>query len=615
MMLLVACAGVSGACSPGVPAPAETRARAARNAFLTGADSLETAAARLERDAARGSLEDVRHAFHAARAAYKHIEVLAEYYAPQTAQAVNGPALERSGDEPPYAIQPPTGFQVIEEALFPDAVPEWRTVLAVQAPLVRRSAVRMRVVASGTEPTDAHIFEAARYEIARVVTLGLAGFDAGSSGNGPRESAAALRGISAALSAYRGDIAARDAGMAYALDSTLLAAAAYLHAHPNAERLDRIAFITDFANPAWRALDDARRVLAVALPSTRPVWSAAAPTLFERGAFDPSALAPLDAPGHSDALAALGRALFFDARLSGNGTRSCATCHQPERAFTDGLTRRTSLVAGAADIPNRVETLVSLARNTPTVVNAGLQPASFYDQRATYLEDQITDVMANAAEMGHSADAAAQRLDRDPQMRARFAAVLGPSDTVVTSLRLRRALAAYLRSLQSLDSRFDRAVRGEQGALAPEERAGFTVFMGKARCGTCHFAPLFNGATPPLFTDAEVEVIGVPGNGARGAAIDSDVGRMAVTSMPTHRGAFKTPTLRNVALTAPYMHNGRFRTLEEVVDFYDAGGGAGMGAHVPNQTLPADSLHLSRGEKRALVRFMRALTDTGYVRR
>jgi cytochrome c peroxidase len=149
--------------------------------------------------------------------------------------------------------------------------------------------------------------------------------------------------------------------------------------------------------------------------------------------------------------------------------------------------------------------------------------------------------------------------------------------------------------------------------LAAEERRGFNLFMGKARCGTCHFAPLFNGTVPPGFTESEVEVIGVPARASRHAPLDPDRGAGASDRAPLHDFAFKTPTVRNVAVTAPYMHNGVFRTLAEVVEFYDAGGGAGLGLRVPNQTLSADSLHLTLREKRDLVAFMRALTDTSGV--
>jgi cytochrome c peroxidase len=181
----------------------------------------------------------------------------------------------------------------------------------------------------------------------------------------------------------------------------------------------------------------------------------------------------------------------------------------------------------------------------------------------------------------------------------------------VTSRALRLAIAAYVRSLTRVSAPFDRAVRGDSTALGAEARDGFNLFMGKARCGTCHFAPLFGGAMPPSFAENEPEVIGVPERSrARRPVVDPDSGRFNVRRIDQHLHAFKTPSLRNVALTAPYMHNGAFPTLESVVDFYDAGGGTGIGATVSHQTLPADSLHLSVREKRAIIAFMRALTDT-----
>jgi cytochrome c peroxidase len=212
--------------------------------------------------------------------------------------------------------------------------------------------------------------------------------------------------------------------------------------------------------------------------------------------------------------------------------------------------------------------------------------------------------------MGGSLGAAAATLGRDPALVKRFAAAFGiPLDRALGPRTLRLALAAYVRSLVALDSRFDRAVRGDVSAMTKQERAGFDLFMGKGRCGTCHFAPLFNGAMPPSFTESEPEVIGVPATTAGAPAVDPDSGRFNVRRIDLHLFAFKTPTLRNIELTAPYMHNGVFRTLDEVVDFYDGGGGHGLGIRV-RQTLPTDSLHLTAGEKRALVAFMRTLTDT-----
>jgi cytochrome c peroxidase len=205
----------------------------------------------------------------------------------------------------------------------------------------------------------------------------------------------------------------------------------------------------------------------------------------------------------------------------------------------------------------------------------------------------------------------ATRVAGDTSYRRAFAAVIpagqGPP---VTSATLRAVLATYVRSLVRLDSRFDRAVRGDTSALTGAERHGFTVFMGKARCGTCHFAPLFSGAAPPDLVRSEPEIIGVPVRDvARGAAIDPDSGRAGVDHVAEHLHAFKVPTLRNVARTAPYMHNGVFASLEQVVDFYDRGGGLGIGASVPAQTLSSRPLHLTPAERSDLLAFLRSLTD------
>jgi cytochrome c peroxidase len=580
----------------------DRRADSVRRRYFRDLEVLDGTLDALARSSSR-SASDAQIAFRRARTAYKIVELLAEYYSPGTARALNGPVLDRAEEEAPSVILRPTGFQVVEEALFPVPQDDWQIVVAREARIARANVKRLRQLAAETEPTDGHIFEAARLEIGRVVTLGLAGFDAPLSGDAVHEAAAALRGVRRTVASYAGSIPNDQMAIWDSASGRLLRAAEYLDGHPDFERLDRLELIVTYANPAARAVDSLRTALHIALPPARSAWSRDAATLFDAGAFDATGFAPAFAPRRSKTLVGLGRDLFFDPALSGKKTRSCASCHQPTMAFTDGLGRRASL-SGAHDH----------GRNTPTVINVGLQPGSFYDQRTAYLEDQITDVMGNAEEMGHSVDGAAARLRGIGTYSARFRAAFDTvDDSAISPARLRIALAAYLRSLQALDSRFDRATRGDTALLSSSERRGFTLFMGKARCGTCHFAPLFNGATPPTFTEAEPEVIGTPAGplGTRdGARIDPDVGRFAVDRVELHRFAFKTPTLRNIALTAPYMHNGVFRTLDEVLDFYDGGGGAGRGIETPQQTLPSNSLHLSRDEKRDIIAFLHALTDT-----
>jgi cytochrome c peroxidase len=179
-----------------------------------------------------------------------------------------------------------------------------------------------------------------------------------------------------------------------------------------------------------------------------------------------------------------------------------------------------------------------------------------------------------------------------------------------------------VRSLVNLNSRFDQYMRGDSKALSKQEIHGFNLFMGQAKCGTCHYMPLFNGVFPPAYDRIETEVIGVPGPAASAStgtaagastspagpkgivsdSIDEDTGIYGILPILFLRHSFKVPTVRNAARTSPYMHNGVYQTLEEVIDFYDKGGGK-----VDNQTLPTDSLHLSTQDKKDLIAFIKSL--------
>ncbi|MEM9143510.1 MAG: methylamine utilization protein, partial [Bacteroidota bacterium] len=160
------------------------------------------------------------------------------------------------------------------------------------------------------------------------------------------------------------------------------------------------------------------------------------------------------------------------------------------------------------------------------------------------------------------------------------------------------------------DSKFDRNMQGLEESLTEEEIAGFNLFMGKAACATCHFPPTFNGTVPPHYAETEFENLGVTQTADfEHPVLDGDPGQYYPYEVEERRNFFKTATVRNAELTAPYMHNGAYNTLEEVVNFYNVGGGAGMGLDVPYQTLPPDSLNLSERESKALIAFMGTLTD------
>lgn len=548
------------------------------DSLLLALDSLR---ASTEHDSPAGQRASLRRA----RGRYKRLEGMMEYLAPGVSGVLNGPLPEDDGDAPPRALGAPAAFQRIAVNIGGQ-----RTASLGDIALVQQSVRGLRNATQYVHVDLPGVLAATRMEIARVATLGIAGFDAATPDDALFECAEALDGMR--LQLMRG----RAPRLTPLLDALDRASVALRHGG-DFNAFDRLDFVVRFANPAAVEVAALRRSVAGDTTPIRLAWRKEAATVFEPHAFDATAYAPEFAPAPTAPLAALGKRMFFDANLSGARAQSCATCHNPDKAFTDGRARSATFGGGTH----------GAARNTPTLVNAALQPELFADERAKSLEDQVGKVLASPSEMQSSADLAATRLRTDASYRSAFRATL--HDSVLTELSVRVALAAYIRSLTSLDSRFDRAIRGDALAMNAEERHGFTLFMGKARCGSCHFAPLFNGTMPPDFVISEPEIIGVPRSTATRSPIDGDIGRAAVDGITQHRFAFKVPTLRNIALTAPYMHNGVYRTLDEVVAFYDRGGSR---TH-PTPTLAPDSLHLTRDERSALVAFMRSLTDTTFI--
>jgi cytochrome c peroxidase len=177
-------------------------------------------------------------------------------------------------------------------------------------------------------------------------------------------------------------------------------------------------------------------------------------------------------------------------------------------------------------------------------------------------------------------------------------------------------MSAYVASLTSFDSAFDKMIRNETNDLDADVINGFNLFMGKAACATCHFPPTFSGLLPPEYSESESEVLGVPSTPQAPFEIDPDPGRymnhLLKEQATFYKHAFKTPTARNIIRTAPYMHNGVYNSIEELIEFYDAGGGIGLGINVPNQTLPGDSLHLTENEKLNLKLFLESLEDNPF---
>jgi cytochrome c peroxidase len=289
----------------------------------------------------------------------------------------------------------------------------------------------------------------------------------------------------------------------------------------------------------------------------------------------PSHLAPYAGPEQLPAhdRVELGRLLFFDVRLSGDGTKSCATCHDPQKGFTDGLAR-------AIGKDGKV-----LRRNTPSVVNPDARAPFFWDGRSPTLEEQALGPITNPDEMAKDVGALVTELGAIPEYVARFRRAF--PDAPIGTETIGGALAAFERSLVSADAPFDRYQRGETGAMNPRAVRGLDLFVTKAACIKCH-----DGAH---LTDASFHDIGVRGD---------DAGRFEIVPVEVLRGAFKTPGLRDVEKTAPYFHDGSAASLLDVVEHYDRGGDR-SDAHLDPDIRP---LGLSAEDKDALVEFMRALT-------
>jgi cytochrome c peroxidase len=286
---------------------------------------------------------------------------------------------------------------------------------------------------------------------------------------------------------------------------------------------------------------------------------------------------PADNP-QSAAKIALGRRLFRDASLSRDESISCATCHDARHAFADGRVHARGIGGAEGE------------RNTPAIFNRGYGISFFWDGRAGSLEQQVLQPILNPREMGMSADLLAARLRDNPDYAHAFRSVFGRAPDTAD---LARALASYLRSVRSGDSRFDRHLAGRMGSLTAEEQAGLNLFMSKANCWTCHAGS--------NFSDERFHNTGVAWREGRVA----DAGRSAISGDARDRGAFKTPTLREVARTAPYMHDGSLATLEDVLDYYDRGGNQNPGLDPGIRPL-----HLRPEEKQALVAFLKCLSGT-----
>lgn len=532
----------------------------------------------------------------AARKHYKHIEFFVEYYSPLDAKLyINGPLVPKHEIDLGKNIIAPQGFQRVEEILYNSG-----SGLKKELALLQEQISKLENYYKDVEVTDGALLEMCQLQLFRVAALGLNGYDAAISQTNITEALWSFEGIENTVKQFEPYTKQRQPlkKCLAELQEKITYGKSLLNQNKSYNTFNRLEFITKIINPVNGLLVTFHNLTGLPWNENKKALQLQNGFLFGNNSFNPQFFSIYyDDTVHINEQASLGKLLFNDPILSGNNQYACASCHNPGKAFSDGLAKSISINGEA------------LARNAPSLLNVIYQKAFFYDGRACQLEQQVLDVVHNAAEMNSSLQSAVSRLQQNEKYKKLFkSAFANTTHDTITEYAVQKSLAEYEKTLVSFSSRFDKYLSGDTTALTAREINGYNIFAGKALCGSCHFFPLFNGTVPPYFTDSEFEVIGTPA-GPDNKMVDSDEGRFAVTGLSLHLYSFKTPTVRNTELTAPYMHNGVYSTFEDVIEFYRRGGGNGFGFNIPNQTLPFDSLKLSSTEKESIIFFLKSLTD------
>lgn len=525
--------------------------------------------------------------FRVVRKHFKQAEMLLAYLDVENYKYLNQPNLLKVHEEDltDIKVMQPSGLQVIEESLEEGESFQLHCDKTLQRfKLIRRNNVVGNL-------TDYQFLWALKDQIIRIATTGITGFDSPVLEASCQEAAWSYKAMLEYLYTYRKRF--RDSNIWQSWVDNINEAIKTLESS-DFESFDRYQFIKSHTNQQLQLWQATVRDWQVVFPFERAV-SDTVDNLFSKHLLNYQHFSGKPYPGDSifKLRVRLGKQLFSDKRLSASQNMSCATCHVDTLGFSDGL-----------------KTFPGQRRNSPTIAYAGYQRGFFHDARAGSLEEQIISVINNESEFNTTLAQAWAGIKND---RALMASIDSLQEQMGSEPLLLPALIAdYVRSVAPFSSDFDRSMRDKraEGALKQQAINGFNLFMGKAKCATCHFPPLFNGTVPVHYTESELEALGVPdAPDTAFAEISPDLGRYEIFHTPERKHFFKTPSIRNASKTGPYMHNGVYEDMESLIDFYNRGGGAGIGIDLPTQTLPPDPLGLNEAEVAALVVFMERLSD------
>jgi cytochrome c peroxidase len=537
--------------------------------------------------------KDFSEKFTKARKQYKNIEPFVEYYFQGFSRRINGPALpEIKTDD--NIVNDASGFQVIEEIIYSDSIDT--DELKKQVEILKTDLRLVKQNLKDFPIQNHHFYELMQHQIIRIATLGITGFDSPLAFNSIKEAKNSLEGIEDYYGLY---CKTNDQKPNFELTNLFEKAEEFTTKNRDFDTFNRLEFIKNHLMPLSIALEKEFQSVIINTPNfeVNKVFYGHLADLMQGKKLNPDAFSPFEASKSSPEKTALGKALFNDTNLSLNNNLSCASCHKAELAFTDG--KKTSIV----NIHSK-----TIKRNSPTMLYSSFQKSFFYDMSAQDLENQIESVMKNPDEFNLSPKDIKERISKNKNLLKQFTTAF-PNKKEITPYEIRNAIASYVRSLMPFNAKIDHYFAGKTKLTEGEEN-GFNLFAGKAKCATCHFIPIYNGTVPPWFNNSESEVIGVPKSIAwKNAVVDSDEGRYNLNQIEQLKFSFKTPTIRNIEKTAPYMHNGVYNSLEDVIKFYELGGGNGIGMQLEHQTLPFDNLKLNEKEKQDIINFLKTLTD------
>ena len=534
------------------------------------------------------------------RSQYKKVEFyLAFYHSDYVTSTINGaPLLHLERGATTSTILEPEGLQVLDELIYSDDAETNKHEIAAFAKKLS-SSYRLLYNRIGKRiPTHSNDVAVMRIELIRIISLGITGFDTPGSLNVIADAKSALAGLKE-FSLETKNISPSDASnIAISFENAI----AYLNTNQTFESLDRLVFIKLHIDPIYKKLGELSRLEEIDLLENITSWNPKSKSIFATDFLNPYFFTKLSENEDSKNLKDLGEMLFFDPIISSDGKISCASCHNPEKSFTDAVPKSLSNVQGKF-----------VLRNSPTLLNAAYSDRYFYDLRAFTLEQQAEHVIFNPEEFNTAYLDILEKLNQKSEYKNKFKEVFGTKD--ISRENFSKALASYVLSLKSFNSPFDQYIRGETNTMSQKAKNGFNLFMGKANCATCHFAPTFSGLVPPFYSENESEILGVLDT-PEGNNLDQDQGRIANKIQSEnawiYEKSFKTVTVRNSEGTAPYFHNGAYQTLEQVMAFYNEGGGQGVGLSVQNQTLAADKLSLTDVEIKEIIAFIGLLNDNPY---